>query len=110
AEAGVDPTDVLGRLTLVGAVGPRTASLIRERLGTSATVVPEIATAAALGDALPEGEGRVLLPRGDLAAPDLDRALITAGWTTVPVVAYRTVTADALEPAVLDALEAGTID
>lgn len=109
-DAGVELGDALGRLTLLGVVGSRTAALVRERFGVQPTVVPETATGAALGRALPAGDGDVLLPRGDLATQDLDVALTGAGWTPVPVVAYRTVTADAIDPTVLGALVDGSID
>jgi uroporphyrinogen-III synthase len=100
----------LDQLGLVGAVGPRTAGLVEEAFGRAPTVVPDTATGASLGDAVPPGEGEVLLPRGDLAADDLDRALERRGWTPVRVVAYRTVTATALPHAVLEALAGGVVD
>lgn len=109
-DAGVDPATSFAGLALVGAVGPRTAQLVLERCGVAPTRVPDVATAAALGAAAPTGSGRVLLPRGDLANDDLDTALAARGWTPVPVVAYRTVTAEALPGPVLDALAAGEVD
>jgi uroporphyrinogen-III synthase len=110
ARAGVDAAPALAGLRLVGAVGPRTAELVASHLGVEATVVPETATGAALGRAVPAGSGEVLLPRGDLAGGDLVDGLAAAGWTPVPVVAYRTVTAAAIEPAVVTALAAGEVD
>jgi uroporphyrinogen-III synthase len=109
-EGCLDRAELLTGLRLVGAVGPRTAGLVREAFGTVPTVVPATSTGAALGDAVPPGEGDVLLPRGDLAADDLDRALARRGWTPVRVVAYRTVTAPALPDEVLDALADGEVD
>lgn len=109
-EAGVDRPELLAGLSLVGAVGPRTAELVSAVFGRVPTVVPDTSTGASLGDAVPPGEGRVLLPRGDLAAGDLDAALEAKGWTPVRVVAYRTVTAPALPGEVLEALAAGAID
>lgn len=109
-EAGLEASTLLAGLALVGAVGPRTAQLVTERYGVAPNLVPDVATAAALGAAVPTGSGRVLLPRGDLANDDLDAALAARGWTPVPVVAYRTVTAEALPEAVLAALAAGEID
>jgi uroporphyrinogen-III synthase len=100
----------LAHLQLVGAVGPRTAELVVEAFGRAPTVVPETSTGASLGEAVPPGEGEVLLPRGDLAATDLDAALEARGWTPVRVVAYRTVTAAALPDEVVDALAAGEVD
>jgi uroporphyrinogen-III synthase len=107
---GLRRRGALDRLRLVGAVGPRTAGLVEEAFGRAPTVVPGTATGASLGDAVPPGEGEVLLPRGDLAADDLDRALTAKGWTPVRVVAYRTVTAVALPDEVLDALATGEVD
>ncbi|MEX1178709.1 MAG: uroporphyrinogen-III synthase [Nitriliruptor sp.] len=110
AGADVDPGSALRPLRLLGAVGPRTAALVRDRLGTEPTVVPANATGASLGRAIPDGRGEVLLPRGDRATRDLDRALVAAGWTPDPVVAYRTVTADRLPPEVLADLAGGRVD
>lgn len=110
ARTELPPAEVLGDLRLVGAVGPRTGGELRLRLGVDATVVPDRATGAALGAAVPHGAGRVLLPRGDRASDDLPEALAAAGWDPVPLVAYRTVTARALPAGVLDRLEAGGID
>jgi uroporphyrinogen-III synthase len=110
AAVGTAPATALASLAFVGAVGQRTAELTRALLGIDADVVPERSTGADLGDVVPAGEGEVLLPRGDLASRDLDLALTRAGYTPVPVVAYRTVTADALPEAVLDDLAAGRID
>lgn len=107
---GLDRRSLLDGLTLVGAVGPRTAELVVEAFGRAPTVVPDTSTGASLGAAVPPGSGEVLLPRGDLAAADLDRALERRGWTPVRVEAYRTVTAPALTDAVLDALAAGEVD
>jgi uroporphyrinogen-III synthase len=110
ARAGVEAGRALDGLRLVGAVGPRTADLVASHLGVEATVVPDTATGLALGRAVPAGSGAVLLPRGDLAGGDLVDGLAAAGWTPVPVVAYRTVTAPALDPAVVAALAAGEVD
>ncbi len=109
-EQGLDRTGLLTGLTLVGAVGPRTAELVDAAFARAPTVVPDTATGAALGDAVPAGRGTVLLPRGDLARHDLDAALEDRGWTPVHVVAYRTVTAPALPDAALAALAAGEVD
>ncbi len=109
-DAEVDLAPALRELSLVGAVGPRTAALVDALLGVPPTVVPDTATGAALGRAVPPGTGEVLLPRGDLAGRELETALLAAGWTPVPVVAYRTTTAERLAPEVLDALGAGQVD
>lgn len=109
-DTGVDLAPAVAGLRLVGAVGPRTAELVRQACGVAPTLVPSTSTGAALGAAAPPGTGRVLLPRGDLAAGDLDAALVQRGWTPAPVVAYRTVTAERLPDVVLDALAAGEVD
>jgi uroporphyrinogen-III synthase len=110
AAAGVGAQGLLDDLALLGAVGPRTAGLVRGAFGRAPTVVPDTSTGASLGDAVPPGEGEVLLPRGDLAAGDLEVGLERAGWTPVRVVAYRTATAPALPAEVLAALAAGEVD
>lgn len=109
AAVDVTPARALARCRWVGAVGPRTAATAAERLGVRPDVVPRRSTAADLGAAVPPGTGRVLLPRGDLARAELDEALRTAGYTPDPVVAYRTVAADALPPEVVDGLASGAI-
>lgn len=98
--------------TRVAAVGPATAEALRAS-GVHVALMPERHDAEALAEAL-VGAGmaraRVLMPRGDLADPELPRRLREAGATVMPLVAYRTV------PAALDAeglqrqLEAGAID
>lgn len=106
----VDPAVAFSDLDLVGVVGPRTAGAVRDHLGVAPTVVPDVATGAALGAAVPAGEGAVLLPQGDLAGDEVADGLRAAGWRPEPVVAYRTVTAGPLPAEVVDALGAGQID
>ncbi|TQL02433.1 uroporphyrinogen-III synthase [Cellulomonas sp. SLBN-39] len=53
--------------------------------------------------------GRVLVPRGDLAAPTLTDGLAAAGWQVDDVVAYRTVPAEPPPPDVATAWADGTI-
>jgi uroporphyrinogen-III synthase len=108
--AAVDPAAAVSSVGFVGAVGSRTAALVADAFGRAPDVVPAVSTGAALGAAVPAGSGPVLLPRGDLASGDLEVALRTAGYDPIGVVAYRTVTADALPAAVLDALAAGEVD
>ncbi len=78
----------------VGVVGPITAAALLKR-GIAADVVPEPHSAAALAEALlgsPAGRPkRVLCPRGDLARPELPRALRDAGVAVDEAVAYHTV-------------------
>lgn len=108
--AGSDPVEALARCAWIGAVGPRTAAVVADRLGVTADVVPERATGGDLGAAVPAGAGRVLLPRGDLARPELEEALTAAGYEPAPVVAYRTVAASSLPDTVAAELAAGSID
>ena len=67
-------------------------------------------TTLALGEAFPDGTGRVLLPRADVAPEGLERRLTAKGWTPVRVDAYRTRIPDALPRDVLEVLEAGAVD
>lgn len=53
---------------------------------------------------------RVLLPRSDRATSHLPQALAAAGATPVEVVAYRTVPAGNVDPAVLARIERGEVD
>jgi uroporphyrinogen-III synthase len=53
---------------------------------------------------------RVLLPRSDRAKGDLPRALRDAGAEPVEVVAYRTLPAAKMDPAVLGRIERGEVD
>lgn len=116
AAAGSDPAVALRRCAWIGAVGPRTAAVAADRLGVTPDVVPQRATGEDLGAAVPSrlggdgGAGRVLLPRGDLARPELEEALTAAGYVPAPVVAYRTVAAASLQKAVVDELTSGSID
>jgi uroporphyrinogen-III synthase len=93
----------------VAAVGEATAAALRRR-GVTADLVPEAFTTEALGRAFPEGSGRVLLPRADIAPPDLQDLLAARGWTPVPVDAYRTAFEDALPAEAEAALKAGEVD
>lgn len=53
---------------------------------------------------------RVLLPRSDRASAELPKALATAGADPVDVIAYRTLPAASLDPAVLGRIERGQAD
>lgn len=110
AAAGVAPDDAVAPLRWLAAVGPRTAAVVAERFGRDPEVVPARSTGADLGAALPTGEGRVLLPRGDLARAELTSAVEAAGYVPVAVVAYRTVPVDALPDDVRTDLTSGAID
>jgi uroporphyrinogen III methyltransferase/synthase len=93
----------------VAAVGPATEAALRA-WGVPPDLVPEVATTAALGHAVPAGRGRVLLARADLANPELGAILRRKGWEPVEVVAYRTVPVGALDPAARRRLEGGEVD
>lgn len=92
----------------VAAVGAGTAESLR-REGVEPDLVPATFTTAALAEAFPEGAGRVLLPRADLATDDLERALSGKGWTPVRVDAYRIRHQERLPGEVRDALAAGRV-
>jgi uroporphyrinogen III methyltransferase / synthase len=93
----------------VAAVGPGTAEALRSH-GLEPDLVPRTFTTEELGRAFPDGPGRVLLPRADIASPGLREALEGKGWTVVPVDAYRTRFENRLPEAVADALTAGRVD
>lgn len=101
--------------TRVAAVGPGTARALRDA-GLVVDVVPPVgSTAALLVEALPAGPasgdgGRVLFPRGDLAAATLTDGLRARGWEVDDVVAYRTVPAAPPGDDVVAEWRAGRID
>ncbi len=95
---------------VVACVGPGTTAALWDRLRVRPDLVPQRATTAALGEALPPGSGRALLPRADLATSMLTELVAAKGYEPVRVDAYRTVVADGFPAGVLDDLEAGRID
>lgn len=108
ARADLDP----GVLThaLVAVVGPGTGRALRSRLGIEPGLMPDRSTTGALGDAFPPGEGRVLLPRADIASPTLPELLRERGYEPVTIDAYVTGQPDGLPPAAAARLEAGEVD
>ncbi|MEQ1787116.1 MAG: uroporphyrinogen-III synthase, partial [Acidimicrobiales bacterium] len=76
----------------VAAIGPGTASVLAEARIT-ADLVPARFVAEALLDALPDGPGRVLLARAEVARDVLPDGLRARGWEVDVVDAYRTVPA-----------------
>lgn len=87
----------------VAAVGPATARVLRDA-GVRVDLVPRGASSAAhllaawpplpAASTLPDdgsAASRVLVPRGDLAAPTLATGLRGRGWAVDEIVAYRTV-------------------
>jgi uroporphyrinogen-III synthase len=113
-EAWFDRATALGLIdgslpARVAAVGDATGAALLRR-GIAPDLVPREFTTAALGRAFPRGKGRVLLPRADIAQPDLEEALERKGWTVVRVDAYRTVPVRSLPSEARRALESGDVD
>lgn len=106
---GFDSRD-LARTRAVACVGPGTAARLHERLHVVADRVPEVATTEGLAEAFPEGQGRVLLPRADIATNMLADGLLQKGWTPVEVAAYRTVQPDDFPDVVVRMLGRGEVD
>lgn len=107
-DRGLDPS--AWRVELVAAVGPGTASALEEELGIRADLVPPTATTVGLSRAFPDGPGRVLLPRADLATPALADGLREAGWEVEEVTAYITGRPDSIPREASRALAAGDVD
>jgi uroporphyrinogen-III synthase len=100
----------LAPVRTIACVGPGTAARLWHRLRVVADLLPPKATTQSLGEAIPAGGGRALLPRADIANPVLPELLEAKGYACTAVVAYRTGTPDALDAEVLDALGAGAVD
>jgi uroporphyrinogen-III synthase len=105
---GLD-AEVVRRPALIACVGPGTAQALTDEFGLEPDLVPRVSTTEALGVAFPRGEGRVLLPRADLASLVLPELLRAKGYQPVDVVAYRTARPDELPSEVVDGLTDGTI-
>src|SRR5205823_5857473 len=95
--------------TKVAAVGPATARKL-EDLGPAVDLLADPHTTEALADSFPSGEGRVLLPRADIAPEGLEDRLRVKGWTPVRVDAYRTRYLEALPEEARAVLEEGRVD
>ena len=93
----------------VAVVGEATSDELA-RLGRDPDLVPSEFTTESLGHAFPEGRGRVLLARADLATTALEEILRVKGWTVERVEAYRIRTADELPEDARNALTAGRVD
>lgn len=100
----------LARTRAVACVGPGTAARLWDRLRVIADRVPTTATTQALADEFPDGQGRVLLPRADIATNALADGLLRKGWTPVEVAAYRNVRPTDLPTFVVRMLARGQID
>jgi uroporphyrinogen III methyltransferase / synthase len=109
AAEGLDAR-ALAPVRLLAAVGPGTAAALWHHLRLVPDLVPDRATTRALADAVPPGDGRVLLPRADIASAVLTEVLTERGYEHEEVVAYRTVAPEALPAEVLADLEDGRID
>jgi uroporphyrinogen III methyltransferase/synthase len=119
---GVDA--VFGRLAALGldarvfgsakiaAIGPATAEALRQH-GLRADYAPaEALTSAILGDFQQRDlrGARVLLPRADIAPPDLADGLAALGAEVQSIVAYRTVPAEGLASEARRVLAAEVVD
>jgi uroporphyrinogen III methyltransferase / synthase len=98
----------------IAAVGPGTRAALRA-WGINPDLEPARATTAELAAAfppapVPPGDARpVLLPRSDLANPELSTVLRGKGWDVVDVVAYRTVPLDEMPASTRARLDNGEI-
>ena len=90
----------------VAAIGPKTASALRE-CGVEPEFVPPEYVAEAIVPGLGDLRGRwVLLPRADIARPALADAICDAGGVAHEIAAYHTLPAIP-DPAALQALRSG---
>jgi uroporphyrinogen III methyltransferase / synthase len=108
-EARADVLEAPPPRARIAAVGDATAEALREAR-MPPHLVPPTFTTMALAESFPEGRGRVLLPRADLATSNLEDGLRSKGWTVVRVDAYRVRPADALPPKAKEALDEGRVD
>lgn len=81
--------DVPGK---IAAIGPATAGALSV-LGLTVDLVPPQYVAESLVAEFPAGEGKVLLPRAEVARDVLPDGLRQKGWMVDVVVAYKTVAA-----------------
>jgi len=94
----------------VAAVGPGTAAELARR-GRPPDVIPPEALTARVPGALGDVRGRrILLPRTDIAGPELAEALRAAGAGVAEVVAYRTLPETAGGDELIRLLEEGRVD
>ncbi|WP_062201783.1 uroporphyrinogen-III synthase [Demequina salsinemoris] len=94
----------------VATVGEATRSVCAE-VGLEVSFVPQgRQSAAGIAKELPAGEGRVLVPLGNLAAPTLPRGLARRGWQVDEVEAYRTIDGPGASESTLAALRGGEVD
>ena len=93
----------------VAAVGPATAGRLAAA-GVNVHLLADPHTTDALAEAFPAGEGRVFLPRADIAPEGLEERFRTKGWTPVRVDAYGTRYPESLPDAARKVLDAGEVD
>lgn len=94
----------------VAAVGPGTAAELARR-GRPPDAVPSEALTARIPEALGNVRGRrILLPRTDVAGPELAEALRAAGAEVVEVVTYRTLPETTWGEELIRLLEMGRVD
>ena len=93
----------------VAVVGPTTAKKLRES-GVEVDLLADPHTTESLAEQFPSGDGRVLMPRADIAPEGLEAALEGKGWTAVRVEAYRTRFPNELPAEAREALENGRVD
>jgi len=102
---GLSPTFRAG----VAAVGPATAARATG-FGWRVDLTAEPHTTQALAEAFPEGSGRVLLPRADVAPEGLEARLAAKGWEPLRVDAYRARVPDSLPEEVQSVLREDRVD
>jgi len=94
--------------TRVAAIGTGTEAALA-RFGIRANLVPPRFVAESLVEAFPEGAGRVLIARAEVARDVLPEGLAAKGWTVEVLDVYRTVVASP-DPAGVDAVRNGQVD
>ncbi len=104
------PSTTVLHAEIIACVGHGTARALHDRLGIEPTLVPPSATTKSLAAAFPEGTGRVLLPRADIANPVLATILAQKGYDPVDVVAYRTASPPDIDDDIRRQLADGSID
>ena len=92
----------------VAAIGPGTADALTCR-GIRPDLVPDRFVAEALVEKFPEGPGRVLLARAEVARDALPDGLRAKGYEIDVLPVYRTVAAEP-DPSVLARVRAGAVD
>lgn len=89
-ETGLTLKDIPG--LRVATIGPATAEEAQKLLGLRVDVLPDEYIAEALVEAIrPEAGARILLPRAEVARPNLIKRLSAAGAQVKVVVAYQTI-------------------